>query len=1508
MRLQLNILRHGLPATRILWTVRSQSSSHLIDTTSSAVTSTRQPNTAYGNGGCTVAQLLEDVNEVVPLETSVGSVGENEDLGGQWGLEDYVVEVNGFECLHFMNVNGLLRDGDEVVIRSLSVDDIRARRLSGRLQVSTDGRRLIDGVPFGRPYLQRSYSSRPPIRIPPRKRRRTTLSSWTGNLQDEDGNDELQTFTAGPYENRLTPYDAASDQGTVIRHRTNLFDDGDGDDDDDDDMDYEEADELDAEIKSLWAEANAEAEALLESPDFQRFRATRAGRMSRMAHRDLLPTSSPARLSVVSTPRTNLARGQDGEASAKSTKSVHFEADISNLTSRLSEGNDSGSDKLSHASSAVSSNTPDSSIESGDESSDEDFSAEDSGADMSDESSISEESEFESEDEEAPEQQKSKAIVFTPPGEGSRKTRNSNRRKKLRSRLQKLKSLGELPPEANFNDLRNWEATHGKRPLTEVTDLGVDKRETRPKEQSEIEIKRQQLLRYLASGGVDVDGHSEKENIPPRYRNGKEKVDNQESVEKVKEGPAAAKALPVASPEKNGVDEETKTSPNEAKRRKLDLSSTKRLLFGSLGVRTPKNKEDEDTLRTKLDESRIEHTAPEKPAEAPVENGVEKDNIDESWQQKIVLSATECVYDDIELTAPPFPFKQRWDHDACYHIRQRKNGGKKNKKRKQRDWQEEDAYDSYQDADGGVTLNYDDQPTITEKKDQANTSKEDAADDLPELPSDPDALPIQTEDKVTVGSIIAFKHLDMSKATNWQPKISDYKVAKVHKIHDNGTLDLLLAKRYREVRNQVVVDGDGVRTYSGFEMPNDDNDEVEDDGIRSVSFTDLIEPKMIQAAVVKTSDQSQKEESLANGDQNETSLLIHPPSTPSVPVNFAGNKAACVDGGENDDEDVTAAEADDELPSLPPVAVSSQTRLEITHMVHDVGFRSAIDSELGRDPILERLDKPKDSAIDMQSDANVADSKVSGSNSEFASSPPDIGPEEQDGEDPENGSQHDAPDESQAMDEGDNMAMDMDDAGLQMDVDDDFVMNDHSEFNAGSQAGDDSDDGVSLPRNDATAKRHNNDVAAHAMASSMAEGKSNALSGAPGVPPSGHASPRVVKEEPGQRVKPSERGADKSFLSTTVRAGSRSFTDPVALDNGSDLDDPLSDYSDAYSTVLNPFYERDAAATKNGKAKAKCKNLPSAQQDPPTRSSLSKREDHIPSSTNMLKSNQKANKGSQYTPKPIEKKGSNTKSDLGLSWLDDNLSDASDPDFPDIEVLWASTAPTQKEFPPIKMEAEAASQQPKSTAHPEESAASLPPVSQSSSNNSSAKGHVSTATKNDTSAVKEKQPEQDQQRADTGSSPKRDNQKNDNDKGKNSNNEKPKSPSPFVSTLDFDSHQDINDNADIELDNDNDDEDDAYQHSADNSSHPDFHQQEEESQDHTIPMVDLTVSSPLESPDEGSDEDFAKSQGLPRGPGWVKKNVPRTGRQTRSSTGVGNILSSSLSPPPRRRRFTQSQF
>ncbi|RMZ67299.1 5-methyltetrahydropteroyltriglutamate-homocysteine methyltransferase [Pyrenophora seminiperda CCB06] len=136
MRLRLTVQRNGLPAANVLWSVPETNSTQ-----------------AY-----TITRLLEDVNLIIPLEAE------------HWGLEHYVVEVAGFECLHFMPVIHALKEDDHVSIRPLMTAEVRARTLTGRHQISDGGQHLIDGIPFGRPYLRQP--NRPAVSIPPRKRRR----------------------------------------------------------------------------------------------------------------------------------------------------------------------------------------------------------------------------------------------------------------------------------------------------------------------------------------------------------------------------------------------------------------------------------------------------------------------------------------------------------------------------------------------------------------------------------------------------------------------------------------------------------------------------------------------------------------------------------------------------------------------------------------------------------------------------------------------------------------------------------------------------------------------------------------------------------------------------------------------------------------------------------------------------------------------------------------------------------------------------------------------------------------------------------------------------------------------------------------------------------------------------------------------------------------------------------------------------------------------------------------
>ncbi|KAH8723199.1 hypothetical protein GQ44DRAFT_741155 [Phaeosphaeriaceae sp. PMI808] len=167
MRLRLTIQRNRLPDANIVWNVPDTNSSQ-----------------AY-----TITRLLEDVNKVIPLEAE------------HWGLEHYVVEVGGFECLHFSPVVQALKEDDHVSIRPLMTAEERARTLTGRHQISEDGRHLVDGVPFGRPYLR--HPNRPAIRIPPRKRRRLDGddegSETTGILMTTDDD----TSTGSEKETRM---------------------------------------------------------------------------------------------------------------------------------------------------------------------------------------------------------------------------------------------------------------------------------------------------------------------------------------------------------------------------------------------------------------------------------------------------------------------------------------------------------------------------------------------------------------------------------------------------------------------------------------------------------------------------------------------------------------------------------------------------------------------------------------------------------------------------------------------------------------------------------------------------------------------------------------------------------------------------------------------------------------------------------------------------------------------------------------------------------------------------------------------------------------------------------------------------------------------------------------------------------------------------------------------------------------------------------------------------------
>ena len=674
-------------------------------------------------------------------------------------------------------------------IRPLSAGDMRARRLSGRVQITNDGRHLLDGVPFGRPYLKRSFPVRPPVRIPSRKRRRVTLDGWDGDdrreaEEEEDDDYELATLVD----------DSMHSSGTVVRHP----------------VEYDDEDESDASFEPDAEDVAAELEDLQEDQAQEPARPP-SGRRSRAAHRSSSPESV-----------AHDDRGSEATVSPKS-KAVRFEDREESEDSTAESSVESSAEESSESDTDVTSpSTSDSDVESASAAESE---SESESVSDSDSSTDSESSEYE---QESPQPPPKKPQRFVPPGHGSSRTKRTNQRNRRRRKLAKLKQLGYLHPEANFADLRKWEEENEQNENRVLTEVVQHEARTADKEQAEFEARRERLLRQLASGGIDVDAQSEKENVPPQQTTG---VISDQGEEAVQPG----------------------------KRRRLDVQSSKRLLFGSLGVKTPTSREEEEATRKKLAGTprTVQPLANEQPEQEP------GSDVDENWQDKLTIMATECVHENVHIEPPPFPFKQRWDTEAQQAIQilkgRRGNWRKKRKSQgREQEAAEEETHLDYDEPNQGVTA--------------ATDGKiGDVEDDLPQLPDDPSTLPDLTEDTVKPNSVIAYKVLEISKATNWQPQVSAYKVARVDHILGDGRLNLRLAKRDREQRTTTMNEG-GVREYSGFEMPGYENEtDAEDDGVRTLSFSGLIEPKI----VVPANEAPQEQQVAGAQDDNKGDKLVN---------------------------------------------------------------------------------------------------------------------------------------------------------------------------------------------------------------------------------------------------------------------------------------------------------------------------------------------------------------------------------------------------------------------------------------------------------------------------------------------------------------------------------------------------------------------------------------------------------------------------------------------------------
>ncbi|QDS71145.1 hypothetical protein FKW77_009940 [Venturia effusa] len=796
MRIRLCVRRNGLPDANVVWPATEQ------------VNGSKQK----------IADLLTAVNETMPLESL------------NWTLEDYVVEISGFECLHWQFLGDVLKDEDHVTIRPMEQVEVRARQLSGRHQISSAGFHLVDGFPFGTRPLR--PLPRPSVVIPPRKRRRIstdeTDASPLGTIQpgaqlsiaDVD-NDEQQLALLNSGDATLREGSAdVSDERPPKRAKTNKrvhFSDMDEDDDDDEDdedfNDFEDASSSDTDSESDSDSDNSSDSDSSESEAPSEEDLHQAQEQDTSRGFDQVP----ARPRGSAPPNMGLTRTRDRNKRRQNSKRLAHLVRIGalppnstaeDLRKFLNENERSfrpGLESLgqsattvadsSRAAKSTKSSKGTQVTESGSSSSDSDSS--DSSSDSSDSSSD------ESDDSD---DSKVSAISHepTPPMKSTTSATISNGGFEDHTDLDHVDTLrnGNVEPEI----------------ITE-NGLAMDF-VTMPQDKHKAS--------YIISGNSETPTS---EHITTQK--------SSSALEAIARRQLAVESAP--------------------KRARLNLDGARRTIFGNLGQRTPNTKADEERVRAKLANIGRTKTAVQ---EEKADEEIEPES--EAWRSKIKVMACECIDGEaIVLSEPPYPFVQRWDPQQ-QHERKKKPKNK-NKKRKDHDADYEDEYEGENcegnGYDDSFILNYDEEDLPVFEFNDDTAEQATLADDLQPLPADISTLPIADLQDMRPGTILTFRHLEMGK--NFMPEMTDYRTAIVEPTTDLGTVEkgfllLRLAKRDRKAKQEKKYDGQGNRVYEKFEMPmgdeGDESGDEEDDGFLETNFRDLVDARILKLARVSESE------------------------------------------------------------------------------------------------------------------------------------------------------------------------------------------------------------------------------------------------------------------------------------------------------------------------------------------------------------------------------------------------------------------------------------------------------------------------------------------------------------------------------------------------------------------------------------------------------------------------------------------------------------------------------
>lgn len=1022
MRLQLLIQRHALPPVHIIYTTGAGPASH-----------TRSRDS-------TIADLLNDVNDIVPLESA----------DGEWGLEDYAVEVAAtadqssvYECLHYQTCESVLREDDQVIIRALTSEDLRVRRLSGRHQITGDGRHLVDGIPFGKQWLRRP--NRPGIVIPPRKKRKLlteeqssdsdepllqqlldaeqeednagAMVPFIGDDDEEDDDDEDdEDFVAEEEAHQITireefedadvvREDEAEQAGEVLdeevqlllkdaedianagggsasrrlferklKRKRDIDDEGQPDEDDtfegfstpakspkkdfvddnDGSSDVSDADSLMAEISARQAEKLAlnvvedndpdqedeDSDSDFNPEDDANTDGDRIDSDTEEGH-----AKAPSEDEEDEEPDSDTSLDDDDSSSAYEAESTTVKLAMEQAKKRvLNLVNAFENDMLEDSRGDKNSSHPQgepvtqqdvdetssSGSGSGSDTSSESESDSDSEADTSESESASED-----EDEEGKVQEQRKTVpafkaapssappapptnsqvdqqpTTTPPGQGKVRTQKHNERVKKRKRLEALKREGLLPENADFKALAEYEQGH-KQGAMEEDEAGPGLQEPPlPRDTS-----------AQATNGVEITS-----------KDATADTSGQDSVGVTDVADASMTADSVVSP----LPEAPKASQKEAetvteavpKRARLDLASSRRMLFSSLGLRTPKTPEAEQALREKLSKSirpnkQVAAATTTNEASSPQSHApVEDDN---SWQSKLVVLAVECEGSGGLLEPPPFPFRQSWTKPV-------KDGNKKKRQLRDQDqfYQSRDEQDPNSNegnfAPDVSTLDVPENTGSTSNRGTTSSETVKAGSDAMPAPIDFESLPTLAQDNIHPGALIAYRELHVDATTNWQPEISAYRVAEVLQLDQDNTIHVRLDPNSLKAESKPSDDDTNESKTYGFEIVAEDASQ-EDDGTREIQLSN-----MISAKLVKTTSVEVPESSHVNGPE------------------LRGGEAAASSSGDQFAVIPESAEQDttSQQPGQPQISIdeiATPRRDEISVIIREAGFDSALDAQL----------------------------------------------------------------------------------------------------------------------------------------------------------------------------------------------------------------------------------------------------------------------------------------------------------------------------------------------------------------------------------------------------------------------------------------------------------------------------------------------------------------------------------------------------------------------------------